>query len=101
MVDDATIALPIEDLADVPADVREDELARRMRERALEPFDLSRAPLLRARLYRLVGEEYALLIVVHHIVSDGWSRSVIARELARALPRVRERRAGPRCRLCR
>ena len=82
VVDDATIALPIEDLADVPADLREDELARRMHERALEPFDLSRAPLLRARLYRLVGEDYALLIVVHHIVSDGWSRSVIARELA-------------------
>ncbi|MEB2352561.1 MAG: condensation domain-containing protein, partial [Burkholderiaceae bacterium] len=82
VVDDATIALPIEDLGQIPAGAREEELARRMHERALEPFDLSCAPLLRARLFRLAGDEYELLIVAHHIVSDGWSRSVIARELA-------------------
>ena len=81
VVPDATIALPIEDLRGLPDDAREEELARRMRARALEPFDLSRAPLVRARLYRLADAEHALLVVVHHIVSDGWSRSVIAREL--------------------
>lgn len=40
VADDATIALPTEDLGQIPAGVREEELARRMHGRALEPFDL-------------------------------------------------------------
>lgn len=50
VVPDATIALPIEDLRGLPDDAREEELARRMRARALEPFDLSRAQIGRAHV---------------------------------------------------
>ncbi len=52
-----------------------------LRDGAAEPFDLSRAPLLRARLLRLSDSEHVLLLVVHHIVFDGWSMGVLTREL--------------------
>ncbi len=45
------------------------------------PFDLSGAPLLRARLLRLSPEEHLLLLNHHHIASDGWSTSVLASDL--------------------
>src|SRR5438034_897171 len=45
------------------------------------PFDLGRGPLLRGKLLRLGEEEHALLLTMHHIVSDGWSVGVLVREL--------------------
>jgi len=45
------------------------------------PFDLTAALLLRARLLQVDDQEHVLLINHHHIASDGWSRSVLARDL--------------------
>jgi amino acid adenylation domain-containing protein len=45
------------------------------------PFDLSRAPLLRASLFRVSEQRWLLSVVVHHIVADGWSLDVLLREL--------------------
>ena len=56
-------------------------LAEALRAAAAEPFDLACAPLLRVRLWRTAENEHALLLVVHHIVSDGWSMGILAREL--------------------
>ncbi|MGF6813133.1 amino acid adenylation domain-containing protein [Paraburkholderia sp. Clong3] len=52
------------------------------REEADTPFDLSRGPLIRARLIRLSDEEHVFLLTQHHIVSDGWSMGVLVRELS-------------------
>ncbi|QFU89756.1 non-ribosomal peptide synthetase [Amycolatopsis sp. YIM 10] len=46
------------------------------------PFDLAEGPILRARLIRLTPVEHVLAIVFHHIAVDGWSGSLLARELA-------------------
>ena len=46
------------------------------------PFDLSRAPLLRASLFRVGERRWLLSLVVHHIVADGWSLDVLFRELS-------------------
>jgi len=43
------------------------------RRRLARPFDLEKGPLIRGRLIRVGEEEHALLITMHHIVSDGWS----------------------------
>ncbi|MGV2135904.1 non-ribosomal peptide synthetase [Agrobacterium vitis] len=48
---------------------------------ATEPFDLSKAPLIRAHLFRQNESEHLLAITLHHIVADGWSRGVLMREL--------------------
>ncbi|MEF9386894.1 non-ribosomal peptide synthase/polyketide synthase [Ralstonia solanacearum species complex bacterium KE056] len=48
---------------------------------ARAPFDLEQGPLIRGRLVKLDEQEHVLLITMHHIVSDGWSQGVLAREL--------------------
>jgi amino acid adenylation domain-containing protein len=45
-------------------------------------FDLAAGPLIRGTLVRVADDEHALLITVHHIVSDGWSMGVFGRELS-------------------
>src|SRR6266496_328039 len=60
---------------------REAEVLRLAEEEGRKGFDLSRGPLLRARLLRLGEEEHVLLITMHHIVSDGWSMGVLVQEL--------------------
>ncbi len=59
----------------------------RWRARVLEaavgrPFDLARGPLVRALLARTAPDEHALLVTMHHIVSDGWSVGLFVREMA-------------------
>lgn len=44
------------------------------------PFDLKKGPLLRITLVRMAAEEHALLLAMHHIVTDGWSMNVLVRE---------------------
>ncbi|MFF8839338.1 amino acid adenylation domain-containing protein [Streptomyces sp. NPDC015130] len=48
-----------------------------------ERFSLDRPPLLRATLLR-DGQRHRLLLTLHHIVADGWSVSVLLRELTAA-----------------
>ncbi|MEE4186422.1 MAG: amino acid adenylation domain-containing protein [Gammaproteobacteria bacterium] len=67
--------------ATVPADRngREAELRRLTR----VPFDLQQGPLLRAHLLRVAASDtHILLLVMHHIVTDGWSLNIILTELA-------------------
>jgi len=46
------------------------------------PFDLARGPLFRATMIRVDEHDHVLLLTMHHIVSDGWSMSVLYRELS-------------------
>lgn len=45
------------------------------------PFDLETGPLVRTTLLRFGEEDHALLLTMHHIISDGWSFGVFYREL--------------------
>lgn len=56
-------------------------LKHEMKEEAYFLFDLTRAPLFRAKLVQLEPEKYVLLLVMHHIISDGWSVGLMAPEL--------------------
>ena len=46
-----------------------------------EPFDLAKDDMFRATLITLGEEEYILLATLHHIASDGWSRSILVKEV--------------------
>ncbi|MEO3808389.1 amino acid adenylation domain-containing protein [Sphaerisporangium sp. B11E5] len=58
-----------------------DTLGRWAADEAHRPFDLAAGPLFRAALARLGPDEHALVLVVHHIVADGWSAKILADEL--------------------
>jgi amino acid adenylation domain-containing protein len=47
---------------------------------AIAPFDLTTGPLMRALLLKLKAHEHLLLFNMHHIISDGWSISVLVRQ---------------------
>ncbi|WP_344681211.1 amino acid adenylation domain-containing protein [Saccharopolyspora taberi] len=51
-------------------------------ERARWTFDLRRGPLFRASMLRIASDEWVLVVVLHHSVSDGWSLGVLLRELS-------------------
>ena len=74
------VPMPVTDLDEA----REDpgRLQRMMAAEVEQPFDLTRAPCLRTRLFRLAPDRHVLLIVVHHLLADGWSMGVMARELS-------------------
>ena len=46
-----------------------------------KPFNLSEAPPLRMKLFRLGEREHIFLCTFHHIIYDGWSTGVFHREL--------------------
>ncbi|MFL6192561.1 MAG: amino acid adenylation domain-containing protein, partial [Thermoanaerobaculia bacterium] len=73
--------LPRIDLSALPADARERELERLIAAEVRRPFDLARGPLARFTLVRLAPEDHAVFLTLHHIISDGWSMGVLAREL--------------------
>ncbi|MGA9567228.1 MAG: amino acid adenylation domain-containing protein, partial [Candidatus Korobacteraceae bacterium] len=77
-----TLSLPIAEVTGATPEQREAELERLAHEEATKPFNLAVGPLLRVRLLRFSDDEHVLLLVVHHIVGDGWSGSLIAGEMA-------------------
>ena len=65
------------------------------RQEAKTPFDLSRGPLFRAKLLRLGDEDHVLLIIVHHIITDGWSFGVLYREISALYQAFEGRSSSP------
>jgi amino acid adenylation domain-containing protein len=78
----AALSLPLIDLRTLPLAQRQAEALRQVGVAARQPFDLSHAPLLRAMVLQLDEQEYLLFLMMHHIVSDGWSIGVLIQELA-------------------
>jgi amino acid adenylation domain-containing protein/thioester reductase-like protein len=90
----ARFLLPRVDLGALPATVRAAAARRLAQEEVERPFDLVRGPLLRTVLLRLGPAEHALLLGMHHIVSDGWSMGVLVREVSTLYTRLAHLAAG-------
>jgi amino acid adenylation domain-containing protein len=76
------VPLEIEELQALPAEERDGAAAARARREQARGFDLAAGPPLRATLLRLAPERHVLLLAMHHLVGDGWSRGIIVREIA-------------------
>jgi non-ribosomal peptide synthetase component F/acyl carrier protein len=76
------LALEILDLCSLPDVERLPQAERLTRAKSISPFDLQHGPLFRATLLRLGEHTHRLVIVMHHIISDGWSIGILVRELA-------------------
>jgi len=70
------------DLSGSPEAAREAEAMRRASQEARRPFDLTRDALFRVTLLRLGPDDHVCLVVLHHIISDGWSGALLLRELS-------------------
>jgi amino acid adenylation domain-containing protein len=75
------LTLREEDLRGLSEAESHGEIDRRAAEEARRPFDLSRGPLLRVTLLSLGEQDRVMLVVMHHIICDGWSKAVFIREV--------------------
>ena len=74
--------LPCTDLAHVPENERESIVEASIVGETRRPFDLEAGPVIRNSIIRLDTSHHILISVIHHIAFDGWSSSVMLRELA-------------------
>ncbi|MEU2156431.1 amino acid adenylation domain-containing protein [Streptomyces sp. NPDC019396] len=70
------------DLSALPEEEREDAARRLAAEVSARPFDLTARLPLRAELIRLADKDHVLVIVVHHIATDGASTQLLFREFS-------------------
>ncbi|WP_414568360.1 amino acid adenylation domain-containing protein [Nostoc sp. CCY 9925] len=76
------LTLDVEDLRSLSQGERIQQAQRLAREFAQQAFDLSAQSLLRAKILYLNDKNYQLLVTLHHIIADGWSISLLIKELA-------------------
>ncbi|MFG6449831.1 condensation domain-containing protein, partial [Roseateles sp. BYS180W] len=80
---DAPFSFVEVDVGSVPNSIeREQAAAHEARHTHDQAFDLERGPLFRVGLIRLDDEDHLLVVVMHHIVSDGWSLKIIVDEFS-------------------
>jgi hypothetical protein len=77
-----SIPLTTVDLRSYPEQQRTSEVAKLIKHNETTAFDLKKLPLLRFQLLQIKEEEYIFLHAFHHIITDGWSMGVFARELS-------------------
>ncbi len=93
--EEIALRLPILDLSTMPDAERSSAVQREAAAEARQPFDLGTGPLLRARLLRAGPEDHVLLLTMHHIVSDAWTRGLLRKELGRLYAAFAAGRASP------
>ncbi|MET9301303.1 amino acid adenylation domain-containing protein [Micromonospora aurantiaca] len=69
------------DLRDVPVSQRSLRLEEELAAEQAKPFEFDRPPLFRVLLLRVAETDRVLLLVMHHIISDGASIDILAKEL--------------------
>ncbi|KAG0222973.1 hypothetical protein BGX31_008767, partial [Mortierella sp. GBA43] len=74
--------LPVEYIDLRGAEDAEGQLARLATNQVKKSFDLATGPLIRVALIQVADDDQLLLVTQHHIISDGWSLAILARELS-------------------
>ncbi|MBV9707502.1 MAG: amino acid adenylation domain-containing protein, partial [Chloroflexi bacterium] len=79
----SAMAVPLRalDLRALSAEHQEAEVQRLLAQQMQQPFDLACGPLLCVTVLQLGDREHLVLLLMHHIISDGWSVGVISQEL--------------------
>ncbi|MFB2983428.1 amino acid adenylation domain-containing protein [Microseira sp. BLCC-F43] len=75
------LTLNVQDLRQLPPIEQQQTVQQLIAQSANQPFDLTQLPLLRVSLLHVGESEYVMLLVMHHIISDGWSMGVLIREM--------------------
>ncbi len=75
-------AIGQKDLTHLPEEQRMSEAHKILMEETRKPFRLDQAPLMRVTVLRLGANDFALIMIMHHIISDGWSMNILINELS-------------------
>jgi len=66
------------------------DVAQWIREQSRKPLDLVTGPILRVSLLQQAEHEHVLLVVLHHIASDGWSMTLAVEEFSQLYKAYRD-----------
>ncbi len=77
-----SVELMVIDLTQEPKSNQQEQVQRLLNQEAKRPFNLASDLMLRATLLQIDQQEHKLLLVMHHIASDGWSVGILWQQLA-------------------
>jgi amino acid adenylation domain-containing protein len=93
-----TISLEIHDISSISGEEKEQRQEQIFTPKQRKLFDLGKAPLFRAAVFKLHDNHYELLFRMHHIICDGWSMEILKQEFNRLYDshlRGKEEKPGP------
>jgi amino acid adenylation domain-containing protein len=99
IIQEVTVSLPVIDLRDFPEAEKESQVQRLATEELERPFYLESGPPLRATLLQLAMDSHVLLVTIHHIAFDAWSRGIFTRELSALYEAYSQGKASPKATL--
>ena len=79
----ACMEIPFQEISveSIPGEDRQSKVRELVEKESSTKFDFAHGPLLKARLIRLNAKEHLLVLVLHHIITDGWSMGILLKEL--------------------
>lgn len=77
------LSIPLVDLSGLSATEQRSSCRQLCADEAKRRMDLQQGPLVRLHLLKVGAHEHVMLLVVHHIITDGWSRSLFLSEMGR------------------
>jgi amino acid adenylation domain-containing protein len=80
----APVAIPVDDLSALADQARAEAVDLLLDEEVHTPISITHGPMWRVRLIRLGHDEHILVMNMHHLIFDGWSQSILYRELSQA-----------------
>jgi amino acid adenylation domain-containing protein len=75
------VELNVVDLRALPADDRPAEVQRILKDESRFRFDLVHGPIIRPTVIQLSSDEHVLMLNMHHVATDGYSRGALYRDL--------------------
>ncbi|MEM9273748.1 MAG: amino acid adenylation domain-containing protein [Cyanobacteria bacterium P01_F01_bin.143] len=78
---EAKINLIVHNLENVEIAEQEAKILELSSQETVQSFNLEKDLLLRVTVIRLNPQEHIVLLIMHHIISDGWSMDIVVREL--------------------
>ncbi|NET43358.1 non-ribosomal peptide synthetase [Okeania sp. SIO2B3] len=76
------LELPEVDLSGLTSSQQKNQLQQLLQQENQQLFNLEQEPPIRGKLFKLGEKEHILLVMLHHIATDGWSVGIFAQELA-------------------
>jgi amino acid adenylation domain-containing protein len=90
--DDASVDVNVVDLSHLDGDDQYAESQRILKDESRFRFDLVNGPVMRPTLIRLGSDAHILMVNMHHIATDGYSRGAIYRDLTELYDAAAEER---------
>lgn len=76
------IEIPIVNELNIPLEKRDERLVVHSANEIATTFDLEKGPLVHFKLIKFAEDSHAVLLTMHHIISDGWSMGIFVKEFA-------------------